>query len=194
VGQRAAVDGRQDARHAGGLPEQDGLLPLLLYLGAVDAPSLPLRPAHGPRVEGDATARAPVHQCDRHGRLVPARTSGLGVRFPLCARLVRREPPARDSAVLRARPGPHRLGLGGRGARLMAIGVKVMKRPGARASYVRATLQGMLLTLQHIFRPKVTMQYPEEKSTADWAIAPRWRGTHRMLTDEQGRAKCVACG
>ena len=86
----------------------------------------------------------------------------------------------------------------------MAIGVKVMKRPGARASYVRATLQGMLLTLQHIFRPKVTMQYPEEKSTADWAIAPRWRGTHRMLTDEQGNRypliyeidefRCVFCG
>ena len=25
-------------------------------------------------------------------------------------------------------------------------------------------------------------------------ISPRWRGTHRMLTDEQGRSKCVACG
>ncbi len=76
----------------------------------------------------------------------------------------------------------------------MAIGVKVMKRPGSETSYVRATLKGMALTLQHIFRPKVTMEYPEEKSTADWTISPRWRGTHRMLTDEQGRAKCVACG
>ena len=26
------------------------------------------------------------------------------------------------------------------------------------------------------------------------ALDPRWRGTHRMLTDEQGRSKCVACG
>ena len=49
----------------------------------------------------------------------------------------------------------------------MAIGVKVMKRPGSETSYVRATLKGMALTLQHIFRPKVTMEYPEEKSTAD---------------------------
>ncbi|MGH7546725.1 MAG: NuoI/complex I 23 kDa subunit family protein, partial [Gemmatimonadales bacterium] len=70
----------------------------------------------------------------------------------------------------------------------MAIGVKVVKRPGTQASYVRATLKGMALTLQHLFRPKVTMQYPEQKSTDDWAITPRWRGTHRMLTDEQGRA------
>jgi NADH-quinone oxidoreductase subunit I len=38
------------------------------------------------------------------------------------------------------------------------------------------------------------MQYPEEKSTADYTITPRWRGTHRMATDEQGRSKCVACG
>ena len=76
----------------------------------------------------------------------------------------------------------------------MAIGVKVLKRPGAQTSYVRATLKGMALTLQHLFRPKVTMQYPEEKASDDWAISRRWRGTHRMLTDEQGRAKCVACG
>ena len=34
------------------------------------------------------------------------------------------------------------------------------------------------------------MQYPEEK----WALSPRWRGTHRMLTTETGKAKCVACG
>src|SRR2546422_7948441 len=73
----------------------------------------------------------------------------------------------------------------------MAIGVKVMKRPGAEVSYLRATLKGMALTLSHLWRPKVTMQYPEEKSSKDWTLSPRWRGTHRMLTDEQGRAKCV---
>ena len=57
----------------------------------------------------------------------------------------------------------------------MAIGVKVMKRPGAKVSYVRATLQGMALTFRHLFRPKVTMQYPEEKSSQDWTLSPRWR-------------------
>ncbi len=76
----------------------------------------------------------------------------------------------------------------------MAIGVKVMKRPGTEVSYLRATLKGMALTLSHLWRPKVTMQYPEEKSSKDWTLSPRWRGTHRMLTDQQGRAKCVACG
>ena len=86
----------------------------------------------------------------------------------------------------------------------MAIGVKVMKRPGAEVSYLRATLKGMALTLSHLWRPKVTMQYPEEKSSKDWTLSPRWRGTHRMLTDEQGNRypliyeidefRCVFCG
>ncbi|HEX6645116.1 MAG TPA: hypothetical protein VF037_10570, partial [Gemmatimonadales bacterium] len=80
----------------------------------------------------------------------------------------------------------------------MAIGVKVLKRPERKVSYVRATLKGMALTFKHMFEPKVTMQYPEEKGTRDvrgtWSLSPRWRGTHRMLTDEQGRSKCVACG
>jgi NADH-quinone oxidoreductase subunit I len=80
----------------------------------------------------------------------------------------------------------------------MAIGVKVMKRPETDVSYIRATLKGMRLTFKHMFETKVTMQYPEEKATRDdrgaWALSSRWRGTHRMLTDEQGRSKCVACG
>jgi NADH-quinone oxidoreductase subunit I len=36
----------------------------------------------------------------------------------------------------------------------------------------------------------VVTEYPEEK----WELSPRWRGTHRMLTTEDGKAKCVACG
>ena len=69
----------------------------------------------------------------------------------------------------------------------MAIGVKVLKRPERQVSYVRATLKGMALTFKHMFEPKVTLQYPEQKSSTDWSISQRWRGTHRMLTDEQGR-------
>src|SRR3989304_4813895 len=76
----------------------------------------------------------------------------------------------------------------------MAISVKTVRRPEGEVSYLRATLKGMAVTLSHVFRPKVTMEYPEQKSTDDWTLSPRWRGTHRMLTDEQGRAKCVACG
>jgi NADH-quinone oxidoreductase subunit I len=73
----------------------------------------------------------------------------------------------------------------------MTIQVKVLERPIEQTSYVRAMLKGMALTFKHLVDPhKVTLQYPDEK----WDISPRWRGTHRMLTDENGKAKCVACG
>jgi NADH-quinone oxidoreductase subunit I len=76
----------------------------------------------------------------------------------------------------------------------MAITVKTLKQPEREVSYLRATLQGMAVTFRHVLRRKVTMEYPEQKSTKHWSLSKRWRGTHRMLTDEQGRAKCVACG
>lgn len=76
----------------------------------------------------------------------------------------------------------------------MAIGVKTVKRPAGDTSYVRATLKGMSLTFKHIFQKSWTMQYPEETSDAEWTISKRWRGTHRMAVDENGKAKCVACG
>jgi len=40
------------------------------------------------------------------------------------------------------------------GGGLMAIGVKVMKRPTQQTSYLRATLKGMALTFSHLLRPK----------------------------------------
>jgi len=76
----------------------------------------------------------------------------------------------------------------------MAIGVKVVVRPDKEISYLRATLKGMAITFRHLLQKKFTMQYPEQIAEAEWSLSPRWRGTHRMLTDEQGRAKCVACG
>ncbi|MDQ6828883.1 MAG: NADH-quinone oxidoreductase subunit I [Gemmatimonadota bacterium] len=72
----------------------------------------------------------------------------------------------------------------------MSIQVKVIERPTEQTSYVRAMLKGMALTFKHMLQDKVTTQYPEQK----WALAPRWRGTHRMLADENGKSKCVACG
>ena len=73
----------------------------------------------------------------------------------------------------------------------MAITTRVVDRPVDESSYIRATFQGLALSFKHLVDPhKVTVQYPEEK----WDIGPRWRGTHRMLTTEDGKAKCVACG
>ncbi|HTR78448.1 MAG TPA: hypothetical protein VMH39_10070, partial [Gemmatimonadaceae bacterium] len=65
----------------------------------------------------------------------------------------------------------------------MAIAVKVLERPIEQTSYVRATLTGMATTMKHLLSTeKVTIQYPDEK----WSLSPRWRGTHRMLTTEDG--------
>ena len=76
----------------------------------------------------------------------------------------------------------------------MAINVKVVERPVEQVSYIRATLQGMANTFRHLVdskkRQRTVVQYPEQK----WELSPRWRGTHRMLTGEDGKAKCVACG
>ncbi len=89
-----------------------------------------------------------------------------------------------------------------RGVRgLMAIGVKVMQRPERQVSYVRATLKGMGADVQAYVpeqghRPvsRSRRAPTPDHAMGAWSISPRWRGTHRMLTDEQGRSKCVACG
>ena len=69
--------------------------------------------------------------------------------------------------------------------------VKIVVRPEASASYVRAISTGLGITLKHMVKPKKqTQQYPDEK----WDLSRRLRGTHRMATHEDGRAKCVGCG
>ena len=56
--------------------------------------------------------------------------------------------------------------------------VKVVQRPEAGGSYVRAAMKGMGVTLRHMVNPrKVTQQYPDEK----WELAPRVRGTWQWL-------------
>ncbi len=55
--------------------------------------------------------------------------------------------------------------------------------------YLPAVFDGLRTTVRHMFGPKVTMQYPEERPT----LPPNYRGVHRLNRDEQGRVKCVAC-
>jgi NADH-quinone oxidoreductase subunit I len=56
--------------------------------------------------------------------------------------------------------------------------------------YLPAIISGMWITLKHLFRKKVTVQYPEVKKE----FAPIWRGWHVLKRDEQGRENCTACG
>lgn len=50
-------------------------------------------------------------------------------------------------------------------------------------------LQGLKLTLKHLFKPAITLQYPDQK----WDVAPRWRGRHVLTKHASGKIKCVAC-
>jgi len=55
--------------------------------------------------------------------------------------------------------------------------------------YVPAMLGGFRVTLQHFFRKKVTMQYPEEK----WVVPEGYRGAPYLVRDQDNRTKCVSC-
>jgi NADH-quinone oxidoreductase subunit I len=55
--------------------------------------------------------------------------------------------------------------------------------------YLPAILEGLQTTLSHLFTPKVTQQFPEQRPD----LPPNYRGVHRLNRDEQGRVRCVAC-
>ena len=55
--------------------------------------------------------------------------------------------------------------------------------------YFPAIVEGLQTTVKHLFQPKITVQYPEEKAK----LPANYRGVHRLNRDEQGRVKCVAC-
>lgn len=50
-------------------------------------------------------------------------------------------------------------------------------------------LRSLALVFLHLFRKKVTVQYPEEKPD----LPPRWRGRIILSRDAAGRERCVAC-
>ncbi|MCZ6696624.1 MAG: NADH-quinone oxidoreductase subunit I [Acidobacteria bacterium] len=57
------------------------------------------------------------------------------------------------------------------------------------ATYLPSILKGMWITFRHIFRRKVTMQYPEERPD----LPDAFRGLPALVRDDSGRVKCVAC-
>ena len=75
----------------------------------------------------------------------------------------------------------------------MSVAGKPVKRPSPNgflaATYFPSILKGMWITLRHMFRPKVTMQYPEET----WRLPDNYRGLPALVRDQDERVKCVAC-
>lgn len=50
-------------------------------------------------------------------------------------------------------------------------------------------IQGHLLTLRYLFKPKVTVNYPYEKGP----LSPRFRGEHALRRYPNGEERCIAC-
>jgi NADH-quinone oxidoreductase subunit I len=56
--------------------------------------------------------------------------------------------------------------------------------------YLIAIVKGLIITIKHLFRKKVTVQYPDQLRE----FSPVYRGQHMLKRDEQGRENCTACG
>ncbi len=59
----------------------------------------------------------------------------------------------------------------------------------AEKTYLPQIVGGLRTTLKHIFQPKVTLEYPEQRPT----IPGGYRGVPVLVKDPQGRTKCVSC-
>ena len=51
-------------------------------------------------------------------------------------------------------------------------------------------ITGFVTTFRHMFKPKVTVNYPYQKIP----VFPKYRGKQVLMRDEHGLEKCVACG
>ena len=50
-------------------------------------------------------------------------------------------------------------------------------------------LTGMSITGRYLFKPKITVQYPDEKTP----LSNRFRGLHALRRYENGEERCIAC-
>ena len=55
--------------------------------------------------------------------------------------------------------------------------------------FLTELLVGLSVTLRNFLRPKVTLQYPEEKTPQ----SPRFRGLHALRRYPNGEERCIAC-
>lgn len=59
----------------------------------------------------------------------------------------------------------------------------------AEKTQIPQILTGLKITLVNMFRPKVTLEYPDEQP-----VLPKgYRGVPTLVKDPNGRVKCVAC-
>ena len=58
-----------------------------------------------------------------------------------------------------------------------------------RTFFLTELLIGLSVTLRNLFAPKITIQYPEEKTPQ----SPRFRGLHALRRYPNGQERCIAC-
>ncbi len=59
----------------------------------------------------------------------------------------------------------------------------------ARSMFLTELLSGLALTLSYVFKPKATLNYPNEKGP----LSPRFRGEHALRRYPNGEERCIAC-
>ena len=59
----------------------------------------------------------------------------------------------------------------------------------AERTYLPQIVSGLRATFGQIFKPSVTLEYPEQKPP----IPPGYRGVPTLVKDPDGREKCVSC-
>jgi NADH-quinone oxidoreductase subunit I len=59
----------------------------------------------------------------------------------------------------------------------------------ARGLLLSELISGMWVTLKHMFKPPVTLNYPYEKGP----LSPRFRGEHALRRYPNGEERCIAC-
>ncbi|MDA0347977.1 MAG: NADH-quinone oxidoreductase subunit I [Verrucomicrobia bacterium] len=59
----------------------------------------------------------------------------------------------------------------------------------AEKTYLPQIASGLKITFQNMFRPTITLQYPEERPE----IPENYRGVPTLVKDPNGREKCVSC-
>ncbi len=55
--------------------------------------------------------------------------------------------------------------------------------------FLKELVQGMAVTARYLFKPKITVQYPEDKTP----LSPRFRGLHALRRYPNGEERCIAC-
>ena len=58
-----------------------------------------------------------------------------------------------------------------------------------RTVFLSELLVGLSVTLKNLFRRKITVHYPEEKTP----VSPRFRGLHALRRYPNGQERCIAC-